>query len=131
MFSGIIHHKGTIIHRNAGIFRIQHNFTKPIKIGDSIAHDGACMSITEIGENWYEFFVMQESFDKTQLASKQVGNTCNIEQSISYGDKLDGHILSGHIDTTATVTKIDILKDDSRNITIKYDDTFTSFTIKK
>lgn len=131
MFSGIIHHNGKILKIDRGVFRIAHNFTKPIAIGDSISHDGACMSITEIGQDWYEFFVMQESFDKTQLGQKQITDTVNIEQSISYGDSLDGHILSGHIDTTGTVSKITRNTDGSRDITIQFDEKFSNYTVPK
>ena len=67
MFSGIIEHKAKILNRENGVFRIENTFSEPLQIGQSIAHDGACMTLTHIGDDFYEFFVMEESLSVTNF----------------------------------------------------------------
>jgi len=89
------------------------------------------MSVTHIDNDTYEFFVMEESFDRTNLGQKSTGDIFNIEQSLRMSDQLDGHILSGHIDTTGQVDKIVERPDGSKDIYITYDERFSKYTIEK
>ncbi|MDQ5968533.1 MAG: riboflavin synthase [Patescibacteria group bacterium] len=67
MFSGIIEQTSSIVSRNGGIFTVENKFNEPLSIGQSIAHDGACMTITGINSDSYVFFVMQESLARTNF----------------------------------------------------------------
>jgi len=73
MFSGIIEHTAKIISINNWVFRVENTFSEPISLGQSIAHDGACMTITNIGDWFYEFFAMEESFRVTNFGEKRIG----------------------------------------------------------
>ena len=99
MFSGIIEHKAKILNRENGTFRVENTFQEPLQIGQSIAHDGACMTLTKIGGDFYEFFVMEESLSVTNFCDKTKGDDFNVERSLKLGDRIDGHMVSGHIDT--------------------------------
>ena len=72
MFSGIIEHQARILIRDGGLFRVENLFTESLKEGQSIAHDGACMTLTHITETYYEFFSMQESLRVTTLSHKKI-----------------------------------------------------------
>lgn len=90
MFSGIIEKKAKILEKNGGRFRVENIFEEgELTVGQSIAHDGACMTLTSIEKDAYEFFVMEESLNVTNFREKQVGDFFNIERSLRVGDRLD------------------------------------------
>lgn len=72
MFTGIIEKKAKILSISSGKFEVENCFIEELELGQSIAHDGACMSITEIQGASYCFFVMQESFDKSNFSEKKI-----------------------------------------------------------
>jgi riboflavin synthase len=73
MFSGIIEHQGKILKREGGLFRVENKFPESeLKLGQSIAHDGACMTITKYEKSYYEFFMMEESLRVTHFHTKKV-----------------------------------------------------------
>lgn len=76
-----------------------------IDIGASIAHSGACMTVVEKGrdkdQNWYAFDVSDESLDKTTLGDWKAGHPVNLERALTGSDELGGHMVTGHVDTTA------------------------------
>lgn len=76
-----------------------------IDIGASIAHSGACMTVVEkgldAGQNWYAFDVSDESLDKTTLGTWRTGQAINLERALTGADELGGHMVTGHVDTTA------------------------------
>ena len=76
--------------------------TATIDIGASIAHSGACMTVVEKGPGWYAFDVSDESLDKTTLGDWKAGQTINLERALTGADELGGHMVTGHVDTTAT-----------------------------
>lgn len=79
--------------------------TQTIDIGASIAHSGACMTVVEKGrdhgQNWYAFDVSDESLDKTTLGDWKAGQAINLERALTGADELGGHMVTGHVDTTA------------------------------
>lgn len=78
----------------------------PIGLGDSIAINGACLTVAEIDGDSYCFDVLAETFDKTNLGSKESGSVVNMERALSLGDMLGGHIVTGHVDGVGAVRKI-------------------------
>ena len=109
MFTGIIEGLGTIAGiRPSGEGRrlaITADFPlKGTKIGDSIAVNGACLTAVKISENRFEVDVSPETIDKTTLKNIKVGDRANIERALRLSDRLDGHLVSGHIDGTGQIT---------------------------
>ena len=77
-----------------------------VKIGDSIAINGVCLTMTSINNNLYCADVMKETLSLTNLKNLKTGDEINLERAMKLSDRLDGHIVSGHIDTIATVKNI-------------------------
>ena len=83
---------------------------KKCKYGDSVAIDGACLTICDIENDMLEFYVSTETIDKTIIANYKPGISVNIELPLCPQDPIGGHYVLGHVDCTATVTKIDQTK---------------------
>ncbi len=98
-----------------------------VKIGDSIAINGVCLTMTTVNNNLYSADVMKETLNLTNLKYLKAGDEINLERAMKLSDRLDGHIVSGHIDTIATVKNI-IQDGFSKRITFNCD---TDLIIKK
>jgi riboflavin synthase len=131
MFSGIIEHKARILEKNNGIFRIENTFADTLIEWQSIAHDGACMTLTNITSEYYEFFTMKESLSVTNFEFKKVWGFFNVERCLKIWDRIDGHMVSGHIDTVWKVILIEIQADGSLLLGISYPNQYDSLVIKK
>lgn len=132
MFSGIIEHQAKILKNEGWIFRVENKFAyDELKLGQSIAHDGACMTLTHITPEYYEFFMMIESLAVTNFWSKHVGDFFNVERCLRLGDRLDGHMVSGHVDTVWKIILLEKQKDDSIILGIEYGSTHDVNVIKK
>jgi len=111
MFTGIIQEIGKVkdIHRVGNVYRlsiISEKLPKETKIGDSIAINGVCLTAVETRHSDLVFEVMDESIRKSNLGRLKRGASINMEPSLKLGDKLSGHMLSGHIDTTGRIRRI-------------------------
>jgi len=109
MFTGIIEGLGTITNiRPTGEGRritVNANFAlEGTKIGDSIAVNGACLTAVLISKTQFEVDVSPETLDKTTLKNAKIGDRTNIERALRLSDRLDGHLVSGHIDGTGQIT---------------------------
>jgi len=82
-------------------------YAKGLKIGQSVAINGVCLSATKISKNNCIFEMIDETTKKTDLGNVKAGSTVNIERSLKVGDRLEGHFVLGHIDGVATITKIE------------------------
>jgi len=113
MFTGIVQRLGHItdiaMEGAAGRITMKPNrpFDKPVSLGDSIAVNGTCLTIAEIDGEYLMFDVLGETFDKTNLGEKKPGDLVNLEQALALGDTLGGHIVTGHVDNTGVVSKIE------------------------
>lgn len=113
MFTGIIQRLGTLekveMQGASGRLTVRPNrpFDSPVALGDSIAINGACLTVADMGDGCFMFDVLKESFDKTNLGDKQVGDVLNMERALALGDTLGGHIVTGHVDGTGIVSKIE------------------------
>jgi len=123
MFTGIIEQLGTIksiekegenIH-----FTLVAEFTKELKIDQSVAHNGCCLTVVELDENQYTVTAIQETLIKTNLSEWKVGTKVNLERCMIMNGRLDGHIVQGHVDTTAKCIGIEN-KDGSWKFTFDY-----------
>lgn len=81
-------------------------FEEPVGLGDSIAVNGACLTVAAMDGEAFSFDVLQETFDKTNLGEKGEGSLVNLERALAMGDTLGGHIVTGHVDGAGTVRKI-------------------------
>lgn len=113
MFTGIVQRLGNIIdikmEGTAGRITMVPNrpFEKPVGLGDSIAVNGTCLTVAEIDGDKLMFDVLGETFDKTNLGEKTPGDEVNLEQALALGDTLGGHIVTGHVDNTGTIAKVE------------------------
>lgn len=131
MFTGIIEHTSPILSISEWRFSVKNNFWLTLKVWQSIAHDGACMSLESYDKDQYTFFVMQESLSKTNFQTKKVWDAFNIERCMKADDRVDGHFVSGHIDTTWKISCVEIQADNSLIIWVDFPDGFSKYTIKK
>ena len=105
MFTGIIETTGTIKsiskEENNLHFTINSSFTKQLKVDQSVSHNGVCLTVVEINDNDYVVTAIEETLKKTNLNKLVVGNRVNLERCTKVGDRLDGHIVQGHVDGLA------------------------------
>ena len=105
MFTGIIEHIGQVISLRKEAENLHISMRTPIthelKIDQSVAHNGVCLTVVDIQEDVYTVTVIQESLQKTNLGHLQIGDKVNIERCMKLGDRLDGHMVQGHVDQTA------------------------------
>jgi len=110
MFSGIVEEAATVV----GLEREQENlhitmqcsFTDELKIDQSISHNGVCLTVVRIEEGSYTVTAILETLQKTNLGLLQVGDKVNLERSTRLDSRLDGHMVQGHVDLTATCTEV-------------------------
>lgn len=111
MFTGIIEQLGEVIsiEKEQGNihFTIRAPFTSELKIDQSVAHNGVCLTVVSIIDNSYVVTAIQETLDKTNLGSWKIGTKVNLERCMQMNGRLDGHIVQGHVDTTADCTAIE------------------------
>lgn len=134
MFTGIIEELGvvTALEKNGGNLNItvKAGMTKELKIDQSVAHNGICLTVVDIKDDEYTVTAIDETLNKTNLGNLKVGDSVNLERGMKVGARLDGHIVQGHVDQTATCTRIDN-KEGSREFTFEYDPEFQNVTIEK
>jgi riboflavin synthase len=111
MFTGIIEQLGIVkaIRKEGGNihFTISAPFTSELKIDQSVAHNGCCLTVVELSSDEYVVTAIQETLDKTNLKSWKIGTKVNLERCMQMNGRLDGHIVQGHVDTTATYSAIE------------------------
>lgn len=124
MFTGIIETLGTIraIEKDQSNihFTVESTITHELKIDQSVAHNGCCLTVVKIEGDSYVVTAIQETLDKTNLGDWEVGSKVNLERCMLLGARLDGHIVQGHVDTTATCVSIEDLNG-SWKYTFQYD----------
>lgn len=134
MFTGIIEELGTITNLtpNQGNLdiTIRANFTSELKIDQSVAHNGVCLTVVSIDGNTYVVTAIKETLDKTTLQDFSVGQSINLERGMKLGARLDGHIVQGHVDQTAVCEDIKEA-DGSWYFTFTYDSSLSNITIEK
>lgn len=136
MFTGIIEATGKIvaIKPTQGDVRlkVQSDYLDfaDVKLGDSIASNGICLTVVEQGKDWYAVDVSRETLNKTAMQQWQVGDVLNLEKAMLPTTRFGGHIVTGHVDTTGTVK---LIKNDSRSIYIEIEipSEFTKYVATK
>ena len=111
MFSGIIEEFATVVdirHDRENIdFTLTCSFTSELKIDQSVAHNGVCLTVVAIDGDRYVVTAMKETLDRSNLGLLHVGDKVNVERSMLMNGRLDGHIVQGHVDQTAVCTAME------------------------
>ncbi|MEM5540920.1 riboflavin synthase [Olleya sp. AS48] len=134
MFTGIIETLGTVkqlttVKDNLDI-TIESTITNQLKIDQSVAHNGVCLTVVEINDDQYKVTAIKETLDKTNIGDLQINDIVNIERAMKLGDRLDGHIVQGHVDQTALCIEAKETNG-SWLYTFKYDPELNNITIEK
>ena len=140
MFSGIIEQLGEVValqkeKNNLHItiktfFDAENSLNDVLKIDQSIAHNGVCLTVIGIKDAAYTVTAIEETLSKTNLGILKLGDKINLERCMKLGDRLDGHIVQGHVDQTAICKNIEEL-DGSWKFTFEYDASQNNITVEK
>ena len=134
MFTGIIESLGEVqqLERDRGNLHISINssITEELKIDQSVAHNGVCLTVVSIDDNAYTVTAIDETLQKSNLGEFKVGDKVNLERAMVLGSRLDGHIVQGHVDQTGKCIAV-LEKDGSWFFTFEYDATQNNVTIEK
>lgn len=134
MFTGIIEDMGEVSNLKKEFdnlhISIKSDLTSELKIDQSVAHNGVCLTVVELNANEYTVTAIKETLDKTSLSALKIGDKVNLERAMKLGDRLDGHIVQGHVDQTATCTHIEEASG-SWVFTFRYDSKLNNITIEK
>lgn len=110
MFSGIVEEAATVIalekEKSNLHITLRCSFTDELKIDQSIAHNGVCLTVVSIDGDTYTVTAIQETLDRSNLGLLKIGSKVNLERSMKMDGRLDGHIVQGHVDQTAVCTDV-------------------------
>lgn len=134
MFTGIIEDLGQVtqIEKDGDNvhFTIKSAFTSELKIDQSIAHNGACLTVVAMTDDSYTVTAIQETLERTNLGAVKEGTEVNLERCMVAGARLDGHMVQGHVDQTGVCEKIEEL-DGSWKFHFSYTPSETEMTVQK
>lgn len=134
MFTGIIEDIGVISNLKEELdnlhITIKSNITSELKIDQSVAHNGVCLTVVAIKDQSYTVTAIKETLDKTSLNTLKINDKVNLERAMKLGDRLDGHIVQGHVDQTATCIHVEDVNG-SWIFTFSYDTSLNNITIEK
>ena len=134
MFTGIIEEMGKVTglrkeEENLHI-TIKSNISKELKIDQSLAHNGICLTVIDLKDDTHTVTAIQESINKTNLKYIKEGDEINLERAMKLGDRLDGHIVQGHVDQVGKCIGVEET-DGSWLFTFEYESDYDNITIEK
>lgn len=134
MFTGIIEDLGIVSglrHEFDNLhITIKSKLTPELKIDQSVAHNGVCLTVVDINKDRYTVTAIKETLEKTNLKFLKVDDVMNLERAMKLGDRLDGHMVQGHVDQTAVCTHVEDANG-SWIFTFEYDASLSNLTIEK
>jgi len=134
MFTGIIETLGTIQEikkeKDNVHVTVDSSITGELQIDQSVAHNGICLTVVAINNNSYTVTAIDETIKKTNLGDWKVGDSVNLERAMKLGDRLDGHIVQGHVDQTGICIATEETNG-SWSYTFEYDEALNNLTIEK
>ncbi|SHM96327.1 riboflavin synthase [Polaribacter sp. KT 15] len=135
MFTGIIETLGKVTNlvseQDNLHITVSSNITNELKIDQSVAHNGVCLTVVDINENEYTVTAIKETLNKTNIGALKIDSIVNLERAMKLGDRLDGHIVQGHVDETGICTNIEN-QNGSTVFTFRYNATINNnITIEK
>ena len=134
MFTGIIESLGKVVNikKNKKNFDIIINskISSKLKIDQSLSHNGICLTVVNVEDETHTVTAINETISKTNLNKLKIGDEINLERAVKVGNRLDGHIVQGHVDETANCTNV-TEEDGSWIFTFKYSELSKNITIEK
>ncbi|MDR6968673.1 riboflavin synthase [Flavobacterium arsenatis] len=134
MFTGIIESLGTVKEvrkENDNLhLTISSSITNELKIDQSVSHNGVCLTVVALNEDAYTVTAIRETIEKTNVGDWQTGDIVNLERAMKLGDRLDGHIVQGHVDQTGICKSVENANG-SWYYTFEYDENWNNITIEK
>lgn len=135
MFTGIIEEVGTIKTfqktGSAAMVTVEaHKILKDIKVGDSVAVNGVCLTVTEFGDKYFKAAISEETLSVTKFSGATVNEKVNLERALKLTDRLSGHIVTGHIDCIGFITE-KVERGDFTIFFVSFDGQFSKYVIKK
>ncbi|MCE2613514.1 riboflavin synthase [Flavobacteriaceae bacterium D16] len=134
MFTGIIESLGQVkqLEKEEGNLHItiSADIASELKIDQSVAHNGVCLTVVEVSGDTYRVTAIDETLQKSNLGHLQLGDGVNLERAMVLGSRLDGHIVQGHVDQTAVCIGVETLEG-SWVYTFEYDPKLNNVTIEK
>jgi riboflavin synthase len=134
MFTGIIENIGKIINIEAKgtnlDFTIESTISNELKIDQSVAHNGVCLTVVSIKDNYHIVTAINETLQKTNLSSLKVDDFVNLERAMQVNSRFDGHFVQGHVDQVATCISITD-NNGSWIFTFQYDSSLGNITVEK
>lgn len=134
MFTGIIEDLGiveTLEQENTNLhLTIKSKLASELKIDQSVSHNGVCLTVIDLTASSYTVTAIKETLDKTNLNSLKVGDRVNLERGLKLGDRLDGHMVQGHVDQVGTCINVEA-QNGSWIFTFEYNPKLGNITIEK
>lgn len=134
MFTGIIEAVGKIMSVSTKgtnkTFEVEAPFVQELKVDQSVAHNGVCLTVEKIKENAYTLTAVEETLLKSNLGSLKAGDEVNIERCLKTGQRLDGHLVQGHVDAVCTCVEKEI-RDGSWLFSFQFDPKFAAYLVEK
>lgn len=134
MFTGIIEQKGIIkdisISGTNRSFNVESSISHELKVDQSVSHDGVCLTVEQVGNNTHIVTAIEETLKKTNLSTWKIGTIVNLERCLQFNGRIDGHIVQGHVDTTANCINV-TERDGSWEYSFQFDKKFASLIIEK
>ncbi len=111
MFTGIIEETGRVSNLRTSqgareLLILAEEVSKSLKIGESVSVGGVCLTVTEIKKNIFKVFLSKETLSRTNLGKIKIGTRVNLERAMAFGERLGGHLITGHIDAVGTICRI-------------------------
>lgn len=134
MFTGIIEDLGVITNLEPDLdnlnITIKSTITPELKVDQSVSHNGVCLTVTSLNDSQYTVTAIRETLNKTNLGHLKIDDLVNLERAMKLGERLDGHIVQGHVDQTAICKSIEF-QNGSWLFTFEYDASLNNITIEK
>ena len=134
MFTGIIEERGQIkevlIEKSNRVFHIESKLASDLKIDESVSHNGICLTVEDIKDNIYKVTAIEETLQKTNAGLWKANDIINLERSMKLNDRLDGHIVQGHVDGTGLcISRVNM--NGSVEFIFQYNEKFAALIIEK
>lgn len=134
MFTGIIEDLGIITNLEQDLenlhITLKSTITSELKIDQSVSHNGVCLTVVSINDPFYTVTAIKETLSKSNLGNLKINDSVNLERAMKLGERLDGHIVQGHVDQTAICKSVEF-QEGSWLFTFIYDDALNNITIEK
>jgi riboflavin synthase len=136
MFTGIVEELGrvraVVAHEGGARVEIEaHDVLEDARLGASIAVNGCCLTVVELGDGWWAADAVTETLHRTALGALAVGDPVNLERPVRVGDRLGGHVVQGHVDGVGTIRSRTPLPDGSTMVTFDVADALLHYVVEK